>query len=156
MFLLYTTDQTEVYDTGLYNPNDQLAILPAIAPFLGFAYSQGYEFLHDEEHQILLSPEWSDPAIPSQNVHSWYQAGSTAGTLELLFRAPPYLPEVMNPYILNQTKTALATNSTPCASDLIVPGETDGLCQSLTDNSAHPLLDKVDFPVILCSSPGES
>jgi hypothetical protein len=76
---------------------------PGFGPFLGFGYSQDYEFL-DMQGQYLLSKKWMNPTDPSHNILTWYQAGALYTIFQMIFKAPSYLPETINEGILNQTQ----------------------------------------------------
>jgi hypothetical protein len=171
----------ESYDDNLISMAKENFGFPGFGPFFGFGYSQDYEFL-DMQGQYLLSKKWLDPTDPSHNILTWYQAGSHYTMMNMIFKAPSYLPETINEVLLNQTqvsdfcspscfcaglfvrvrkvsqcvfkKIAIATNSTPCADNLVVTGATDQICRALIDNSLHSLLETVNFPTILCHSPG--
>ena len=146
----------DIYDKGTIDPSTQAAVLPAIAPFLGFTYSQGYEFLNSRD-QILFSEEWTNASNPDKNIYTWFEAGVSNSVFDLVSMAPPFLPDAINQRIINQTRQALMQEGAHlCDEQFVVDGETDELCASLRANDAYTILDTVSFPVILCHSPDDT
>jgi hypothetical protein len=100
--------------------------------------------------------QWSDPAIPAQNVIDWFDSSSgTTCCGELLASLPTDLLELFNPALVNLYRSARAEGVLDaCRDGRFVDDSTAPLCEAILDSELWSVLaNDISFPTSLCHSP---
>lgn len=108
--------------------------------------------------QKPVNPAFNVPGDTRHDLISWFASPGKISSQQVLDMVPPYLPDVIEPNILDLFERGLAQGiASPCSSpDLITPNVTDKFCEYILDNSIHALLVQADFDIVLCTSPDDT
>jgi hypothetical protein len=98
--------------------------------------------------------QWSDPAIPAQNVIDWFDGPDTTCCNELIASLPTDLTELFNPDMVNLYRSARDEGVLDaCRDGRFVDTSTAPLCNAILDSELwSALANDISFPTSICHS----
>jgi hypothetical protein len=132
--------------------------LPGVLPLTLFSLSNDFPGRANAgSSQTAISPDWSVPGSTAFNVFEWIRGPEPLCTqaIEAFIPPPDRLTDLVSPEILEVYRAGIERGiAEPCAAEsgLAIQGETDLLCEAITDVSLWNDIRSAPFPLELCYS----